>query len=128
MLTIRSSCCNILKKSGETKYSPSYFSNRISDAKNQLISPEKYLEFFSFYKAAVVADVYYQYQKELKKNKALDFDDLIMKVVELFREVLEVLEKYQNRYLHLLVDEFQDTNLHNTRLQNYLLQKIKILR
>ncbi len=116
---------HILKKSGESKYSPSYFSNRISDAKNQLIPPEKYLEFFSFYKAAATADVYYQYQKELKKNKALDFDDLIMKVVELFREVHEVLEKYQNKYLHLLVDEFQDTNFAQYTLTKLLASKNK---
>lgn len=110
---------SILKKIGESKYSPNYFSNRISDAKNQLIPPEKYLEFFSFHKAAAVADVYYNYQKELRKNKAFDFDDLIMKTVELFREVPEVLEKYQNKYVHLLVDEFQDTNF-----AQYLLTKL----
>ena len=100
----------ILKNSIEGKSAPSYFSNRISEAKNQLIDPERYLELFSYHRAAQVADVYFQYQKDLKKNNALDFDDLIMRVVELFTKAPEVLEKYQNRYRYLLVDEFQDTN------------------
>src|SRR3989344_2564426 len=100
----------ILKNSIEGKSAPSYFSNRISEAKNQLIDPERYLELFSYHRAAQVADVYFQYQKELKKNNALDFDDLIMKVVKLFTKAPQVLDKYQNRYRYLLVDEFQDTN------------------
>lgn len=101
---------NIIKKRDDGKYSASYFQNRISDAKNQLITPERYLELYSFYKAAAVAEVYYEYQKQLKKNNALDFDDLIMKVVELYTKVPEILDKHQNRYKYLLVDEFQDTN------------------
>lgn len=101
---------DIIKKKEVQKYSARYFSSKISDAKNQLITPERFLELFSFYKAAVVAEVYYEYQKQLKKNGALDFDDLIMKAVQLFTKVPEILDKYQNRYQYLLVDEFQDTN------------------
>ncbi len=116
---------DIIKKRDEGKYSASYFSNRISDAKNQLITPERYLELFSFYKAAAVAEVYYEYQKQLKKNNALDFDDLIMKVVELFTKVPEILDKYQNRYQYLLVDEFQDTNYAQYALTRKLSHKNK---
>lgn len=101
----------ILKKIDGQKYSPSYFLNRISDAKNQLVPPERYLEVYSFYRAATVAEIYYEYQKILKKNSAVDFDDLIMRSVELFRKHPEILEKYQRRFTHFLVDEFQDTNI-----------------
>ncbi|PIZ63533.1 ATP-dependent DNA helicase PcrA [Candidatus Roizmanbacteria bacterium CG_4_10_14_0_2_um_filter_39_13] len=100
----------ILKKK-QSKFSPRFFSAKISDAKNQLVSPERFIEIFSFYRSAQVAEVYHQYQKELQKNDALDFDDLLMKVVDLFRMHMPILEKYQNRYQHLLVDEFQDTNV-----------------
>lgn len=113
----------ILKKIDGQKYSPSYFLNRISDAKNQLVSPERYLEIFSFYRAATVAEIYYEYQKILKKNNAVDFDDLIMKVAELFRKHPDVLEKYQRKYTHFLVDEFQDTNVAQYALVRMLSQK-----
>ena len=53
----------------------------------------------------------YEHQKRLKESNALDFDDIIMKTVKLFREFPEVLSYYQNRFLHILVDEYQDTNL-----------------
>jgi DNA helicase-2/ATP-dependent DNA helicase PcrA len=67
--------------------------------------------------------VYYEYQKELEKNMAVDFDDLIMKVVQLFTKHPPVLEKYQNRYKHLLVDEFQDTNFAQYVLTRLLAKK-----
>ncbi len=116
---------DIVKKRDDGKYTASYFSNRISDAKNQLITPQKYLEVFSFYKAAAVAEVYYEYQKQLKKNNAVDFDDLIMKAVELYTKVPEILEKHQNRYKYLLVDEFQDTNYAQYVFTKKLSQKDK---
>ncbi len=100
----------ILKKNDISRLTPSFFLNRISDAKNLVVSPEKYLDVFSFYRAPEVAHVYDEYQKELLRNKAVDFDDLIMKAVQLFTYHPEVLEKYQERYKYLMVDEFQDTN------------------
>lgn len=100
----------IVKKLG-TKYSLRYFSSKISEAKNQLTTPERFLQLFSYYKAADVAEVYHQYEKALRKNNAVDFDDLIMKVVELFHKHPEVLDKYHSRYRYFLVDEFQDTNV-----------------
>lgn len=101
----------ILKKGTiNTKFTPSYFLHRISEAKNSLITPEKYLDVFSFYGAAHVAEVYEKYQKQLQNNMALDFDDLLMKSVQLFTKHEKVLEKYQEKFRYFLVDEFQDTN------------------
>ena len=101
----------ILKDRGEKKFTPSFFLNRISAAKNELITPQNYLKVFSDYSANAVYEVYEAYQKALKKSNACDFDDLILKVIELFTKNKEVLDKYQDRYKYLLVDEFQDTNL-----------------
>lgn len=108
----------ILKEIG-TRYSPAFFASKISDAKNKLITPERYLDFYSYYKSAEVADVYHKYQKELSKSHAVDFDDLIMKTVFLFQKNKEVLEYYQSKYTNFLVDEFQDTNL-----AQYILTKL----
>lgn len=100
-----------LVKSLPSRFTPSYFQNRISGAKNELISPEKYRQLFSDYSSEIVAGVYQQYQKELTKIGALDFDDLLMKAIELLQAQPAVLEKYHNKYRYLLVDEFQDTNV-----------------
>lgn len=88
----------------------SYYLNRISAAKNNLITPDRYLKIFSDYKAKDTAEVYFKYEQKLKENKALDFDDLIMKTTQLFMKQPQVLERYQNYFKFLLVDEFQDTN------------------
>lgn len=109
----------IIKKIDSNKFTPAYFLNRISAAKNQLISAQRYLELFADYNAALVAQVYETYQKNLAKNHALDFDDLLMKVVELFSKDKDTLSKYQSRYQYVLVDEFQDTNY-----AQYLLTKL----
>lgn len=113
----------ILKQMDTKKTTPSYFLNRISDAKNQLVLPKKYLDVFAYYNASEVAEVYNLYQKKLKKNNAVDFDDLIMKTVELFQHHPDVLELYEKRYTHLMVDEFQDTNYAQYMLTKLLTQK-----
>ena len=113
----------VIKNLEVKKYSPAYFLKRISAAKNQLITPERYLEMFSDYNVSLVTEVYKNYQKELRKNKALDFDDLIVEVVNLFRQHQGVLEKYQNKYRYLLVDEFQDTNYIQYLLTKQLCEK-----
>lgn len=115
----------ILKKHDISKLKPSFFLNRISDAKNSVVTPEKYLQVYSFYKAPEVAMVYEEYQKNLAVNKAVDFDDLIMKAVQLFVNHPEVLDKYQDRYKYLLVDEFQDTNYAQYVLTRLLARKHK---
>src|SRR3989338_1966170 len=100
----------ILKSLDVKRFTPSFFLNRISATKNHYIAPGRYLELFSDYSAPLVAEVYTKYETELRKNNALDFDDLIVEVVKLFLKHGAVLEKYQNKYKYLLVDEFQDTN------------------
>jgi len=95
----------------EKRYPARPFLNAISAAKSELVGPHQYGEFTTSYWQEVAARVYRRYQELLRLNRALDFDDLLMSTVELFRTCPEVLERYQERYLHLLVDEFQDTNV-----------------
>ena len=83
----------------------------ISRAKSELVSPRAFGASASDYFGEIVARAYERYQALLEENSALDFDDLIMKTVEMLREHEAIREKYQDRYLHVLVDEFQDTNL-----------------
>lgn len=117
---------SVLKKINlSKKYTPYYFLNRISAAKNQFISPEKYLEVFSDYASSDTNLVYQAYQKELKENNALDFDDLINTTIKLFQKNRQVLEKYQNKYRYILVDEFQDTNYVQYLLTKLLGEKYK---
>jgi len=114
---------NILKKSEQIKFSPAYFINRISTAKSILVNPDDYLSIFSDYNAADVAFVYKEYQKELTKNMAVDFDDLIMKVIELLKNNNQVLRYYQDKFKYILIDEFQDTNHAQYILTKYLAKK-----
>ena len=83
----------------------------ISSAKDELVTPEEFmLNAGGDFRQKKVAEVYKEYQKQLKKNNALDFDDLIVKTVELFQSCPDVLEYYQNRFRYIMVDEYQDTN------------------
>lgn len=111
---------SILKEKGTQKFTPSYFLNRISSAKNALISSANYQKIFTDSQSQDVSMVFKNYQKGLKENKALDFDDLLLKTIELFTTAPEILEKYQNKYPYLLVDEFQDTNLPQYLLTRFL--------
>ncbi|MFA5374681.1 MAG: UvrD-helicase domain-containing protein [Dehalococcoidia bacterium] len=87
---------------------PRIFLSTISASKSKMIAPKDYVK--SNYFEEVSGRVYQRYQELLAESKALDFDDLLMKVVELFQTHPDVLEKYQKRYHYVLVDEFQDTN------------------
>ncbi|MDO9027347.1 MAG: UvrD-helicase domain-containing protein [Candidatus Roizmanbacteria bacterium] len=107
------------------KKSPGYFLYYISLAKNQLITPESFLENFKFHQAALVADVYFHYQKKLEKNKGVDFDDLLLKTVNLFKKNKHLLDYYQKKYQYFLVDEFQDTNHVQYLLTKFLAEKSK---
>ena len=93
------------------QYAPRALSSAISAAKSRTIAPKEYAKHTTSYFEEVVGRVYERYQQLLTESSALDFDDLLMKTVELFRKSKETLEKYQSRYLHIMVDEFQDTNL-----------------
>ena len=104
---------------------PSAILSAISSAKSQVITPEVFIQQGASYFDEVVGRVYEKYQQMLEQSNAVDFDDLLMKVVQLFSSQPEVLEKYQQRYLHLLVDEFQDTNLVQYRLVKQLAGKYR---
>lgn len=83
----------------------------ISKAKNEMISPKEYaLENSDDISKKRIADAYFEYQEQLRKNNALDFDDLLVKAVELLRSEPKVLEHYQERFQYIMVDEYQDTN------------------
>ena len=94
----------------EKRYSPRAFLSRISAAKNVLAEPEQALRQAENYFDELAARTYRRYQELLQANHALDFDDLIKVTIELFTTRPDILQKYQERYLHLLVDEYQDTN------------------
>lgn len=101
----------IIKENDYNDFTPMYALNRISSAKNEMISPTNFLKFFSDHRSKDIAVIYANYQKILSKNSALDFDDLLIKTIELFNKSEKILKKYQEIYKYILVDEFQDTNL-----------------
>ena len=96
----------------------------ISSAKDNLISPLDYeMSAMGDFNKRKIAIAYKEYQMLLKKNNALDFDDIIVKTVELFKACPEVLENYQNRFLYIMVDEYQDTNTAQFELIRLLAQR-----
>ena len=100
--------------------------SRISSAKDDMITPEEFeLNAGGDFREKNVAQIYKEYQKELKKNNALDFDDLIVKTVELFQNVPDVLNYYQERFRYIMVDEYQDTNMVQFKLVDLLAGKYR---
>ena len=109
-------------------YKERTFLGVISHAKDELISPEEFLINAGLdYKQQLYARAYREYQIALKKNNALDFDDLIVKTVELFRSHPEVLDYYQERFKYIMVDEYQDTNTAQFKFVSLLAQKYQNL-
>ncbi|MRG87406.1 DNA helicase PcrA [Salinibacillus xinjiangensis] len=92
------------------KWDPRAMLNAISSAKNQLVTPEEFSKEANNIYEDKTAEVFKMYQKTLTKNDALDFDDLIMKTIQLFERVPETLQYYQRRFQYIHVDEYQDTN------------------
>ncbi|MCU6763586.1 ATP-dependent DNA helicase pcrA [uncultured Roseburia sp.] len=110
------------------KYKERTFLNVISSAKDELVTPEEFtLRAAGDYALQKQAQVYREYQQVLKKNNALDFDDLICKCVELFQTDDQVLESYQERFRYIMVDEYQDTNTAQFHLVQLLAKKYKNL-
>ncbi|MBQ7789773.1 MAG: UvrD-helicase domain-containing protein [Bacilli bacterium] len=99
--------------------------SRISSSKNDGVSPEEYKKLFLREDDQVIARVYERYIKLLKENNSVDFDDLLLKPVELFKKNSEVLSKYQERFKYILVDEYQDTNSIQYELCKLLAKKYK---
>ncbi|RJO62065.1 ATP-dependent DNA helicase PcrA [candidate division WS5 bacterium] len=94
----------------EKKINPKTIHNYISSAKNELIGAEEYRGLAQGFMQEKAAEVYVEYAKILKNAHALDFDDLIMKTVEIFQRFPEILEKYQRQFTYIHIDEYQDTN------------------
>jgi len=108
----------------EKKYAPRAVLSIISNAKDSLLSPREFeAQSKSDFYLSKVADIYRLYQQKLKLGNALDFDDLIVKTVELFEENPDVLAYYQNKFRYILVDEYQDTNHAQYRLVSLLAAK-----
>ena len=107
------------------QYAPRAIRSAITSAKSRLLTPQDYLESSRSYFEEVAGRVYERYQQLLTASSALDFDDLLMKAVQLFKQSPEILSRYQERYLHLLVDEFQDTNLTQYELVKQLAGKYR---
>ena len=94
------------------KFTPSYFLGIISHCKENRISPKEYNAIYGTdFKEQMVGNVYERYDSTLRKNNAMDFDDLLLKTVELFEQNEDILEQYQNRFRYIMVDEYQDTNM-----------------
>lgn len=92
------------------KYKERSLLAQISHAKDELITPDEMLLNAADFNEKKVAEIYREYQNSLRRNNALDFDDLIVKTVELFQHCDQVLEQYQERFRYIMVDEYQDTN------------------
>lgn len=120
---------NILKEINlsDKNYHPKALLASISSAKNELIGPEEYQRKAADHWENIVAEVYVKYQKKLRANNGLDFDDLIMLTVRLFKEFPAVLEKYQDRFRYILIDEYQDTNHAQYQLVTLLASKYRNL-
>ena len=96
---------------GIKRFTPKMVAARISDAKNELIGPARYAQTAGKDPVSrIVADAYVEYDKRMRASNALDFDDLIMRTVNLLRENPLIAEHYHRRFRHILVDEYQDTN------------------
>ena len=109
-------------------YKERSFLAAISSAKDKLIGVREYeLNAAGDYSKSVYARVYREYQETLQKNNALDFDDIIVKTVELLRSCPEVLDSYQERFRYIMVDEYQDTNIAQFELVKLLADKYRNL-
>ncbi|MFP7255013.1 DNA helicase PcrA [Virgibacillus sp. 7505] len=109
------------------QYDPRAMLGAISSAKNELITPEQYSKEAGSVYERKVAEIFDLYQKTLRRNQSLDFDDLIMQTIQLFDRVPEVLQYYQRRFQYIHVDEYQDTNHAQYRLVNQLASRYKNL-
>jgi DNA helicase-2/ATP-dependent DNA helicase PcrA len=107
------------------KIKPRSVLNKISSAKNELKTPEQMSSLSGSFFDKTAADIYEEYQKRLKENNAMDFDDLIQQTVRLFKEFPLVLEHYQERFEYILVDEYQDVNHAQYQLVNLLAERYR---
>ena len=105
------------------QYAPRAIQASISNAKSQLLDPEEFSRNIKNYYDEIVLRVYEQYSHRLSKSSAVDFDDLLFKACTLFKQFPEIANKYQNRFMHFMVDEFQDTNVAQYSIAKQMSQK-----
>jgi len=106
-------------------FNPYAILSKISKLKSELVSPEEFSEKAKGFYEENIAIIYDAYQKELKKSNAMDFDDLITMTVELFKNYPDILEKHQEKFKYILIDEYQDTDIAQYELSKILSQKYK---
>ncbi len=109
----------------EKMFSPKSVMAEIGKQKDNLITPDVFLETADNFRLKKIAEIYKIYQSRLKANNSLDFDDLIFKTVELFSKNADILDKYQQRFKYIMVDEYQDTNTSQYKLIKLLSSKHK---
>lgn len=107
------------------QYSPSYVRNRISFIKNQMLTDGELDRLFNTPMDKVVVEVYHRYNNKLKTSASVDFDDLLLLPINLFKERKDILEYYQDKYRYILIDEYQDTNPVQYKLSVMLSNKYK---
>ena len=107
------------------QYSPSYVRNRISFIKNQMLTDGELDRLFNTPMDKVVVEVYHRYNNKLKTSASVDFDDLLLLPVNIFKERKDILEYYQDKYRYILIDEYQDTNPVQYKLSVMLSNKYK---
>lgn len=117
----------ILKSQGldPNNYDPKYIINKISFAKNEGLTPTEFYKYFKNDIDQVVGLVYEKYIKMLRENNSVDFDDLLILPLEIFRKEKEILDKYQEHYHYILIDEYQDTNAVQYEMCKILSMKYK---
>ena len=125
--TLMKDVCRLLKI--DTKmFKERMFLGAVSHAKEELITPQEFrLEAEGDFTKRKIADVYEEYEKQLRANNALDFDDLLVKTVQLFQTQADVLDHYQERFRYIMVDEYQDTNTVQFELVRILSSKYRNL-
>ena len=109
------------------EYSISYIRNKISFIKNEMLSDSEVDKYLNSPPEKVAVKVYREYEKVLKRNNAVDFDDLLKRPVELFMQNDDILDKYQEKYRYILIDEYQDTNEVQYKLVKLLASKYRNL-
>ena len=109
------------------EYSVSYIRNKISFIKNEMLSDSEVDKYLNSPPEKVAIRVYHEYEKVLKRNNAVDFDDLLKRPVELFMQNDDILDKYQEKYRYILIDEYQDTNEVQYKLVKLLASKYRNL-
>ncbi|GBU05474.1 DNA helicase-2/ATP-dependent DNA helicase PcrA [Faecalimonas umbilicata] len=125
--TLMKDVCKLLQIDTKT-YRERMILSAISSAKDEMVTPEEYeLNAYGDFSKKKIAEAYKEYERQLKANNALDFDDLLVKTVQLFQTQPEILEYYQDRFRYIMVDEYQDTNTVQFKLISLLAAKYKNL-